>query len=147
MISKIKMLGNPIVAFIAITLVSALVISLFDEAAKFIIVAVVAFFVADITSTIFSRGHRGILAVSLGNQSQKKGYGYIAFYLMIFVSTVVGGYIAQLLSSSILSDMESLANKFYVSLAISIVVVSYVEIKYYKRPSYANHPAHVSYQK
>jgi len=147
MISKMKMLGNPIVAFIAITLVSTLVMSLFIEATKFIIVAVVAFFVSDIISSIFSRGHKGVFLPFFGNQTQKKGYAYIAFYMMIFVSTIVGGYIAQSLTSSILSDMHSLTNKFYMSLAISIVVVSYVELKYYKRHSNPNRSTGYQYMK
>jgi len=57
----LRLIGNPIVAFLVIALISTFIMHFFAEATRFIIVVVVAFFVSDIISSIFSR--RGIFQI------------------------------------------------------------------------------------
>ena len=137
----IEKLENPIVSFIFLTLISATLLHFISEAGKIIIVIIIAFFVAEIITRMFTGGHKGTFnSPVFGTMTRKKGHAYIIFYITIIIATIVGEYIArEILQDYISPSLYSFGNELIVAGVFSALIVLYVEFTYYgaeKKPAH-----------
>ena len=137
----IERLGNPFISFIFLTLISATLLHFISEAGKIIIVIIIAFFVAEIITRLFTGGHKGAFhSPVFGAMARKKGHAYIIFYITIIIATILGEYIArEILRDFISPSLYSFGNELIVAGVFSALIVLYVEFTYYgaeKKPAH-----------
>jgi len=137
----IERLGNPFVSFIFLTLISAILLHFISEAGQIIIVIIIAFFVAEIITRLFTGGHKGTFHSPIfGTMAKKKGHAYIIFYITIIIATILGEYLAkEILKDFIAPSLNSFGNELIVAGVFSALIVLYVEFTYYgaeKKPAH-----------
>lgn len=95
-----------------------------------LIITILAFLSSDILSKFFVRGSRNILQIRLfGTQTQPKGYGFIAFFISIFITAIIINIITDM---SITLLTESYSNFFH-CIAIGVVLAGLVYLDMHER--------------
>jgi len=130
-----KWLRNPIFASLLIGSISALVLFSFHGygVSNFLIITILACLFSDVLSHVFVRGERGILQIPLlGTQAQPKGYGLIALFSSILITTALINVITESIVTSISLLFSDPIVCLAIGLALSVLVFLDMNARFYE---------------
>lgn len=128
-----KLLKPPVAAGIIIALTSAIAIYLLPSNGLYIIVVVVAFLVSDGISELFVRGGSGILQIRLlGPRAQPKGYGLIALFISIILTSWLIDGLTDTLATNITIWFSDFSRDLLIGLGLAAGVYADMYLRFYR---------------
>jgi len=123
----INWLENEVFAFIFVFIIMMLLYHFFPSIWSYAFAILLAYVIADCIAKFMLVGGEGIVQFSLiSNKTLHKGHGYLAFILTILVSTMLGGYLTDLM-------IKQTNSQFIASLIISILLLVDYWVVYYRK--------------
>jgi hypothetical protein len=128
-----ELLRHPMVAGIIIALISALAIYFFPSNGLYIIVVVVAFLISEGISELFIRGGSGILQIRfLGARAQPKGYGLIALFLSVILTSWLIDVLTDTLAINITVWFSDIGKDLLIGLGLAVGVYVDMYMRFYR---------------
>ena len=94
--------------------------------------AIIAFLISDLISVFFIRGGNGILQIPLfGSKTQPKGYGFLAFFITIIVSSIIVDLLSETIAAILYIYSANFGYDIIIGLGFSALVYLDMNARFY----------------
>jgi len=130
----VKMLENPIAAFLVSFASLVFVGTIIPAYWIFLFSVALSYLISDLVINGFIIGGGGIAQIPLiSHQTRHKGHAYTSFFVGIIISTIVGSAISDLILELMKSYADWFTEVLFWSLMICVAVFADLEARFYKR--------------
>ncbi len=128
----IRLLQNPIIAFILVVLALLALGWLLPEYWIFGFTAIFTYLLSDILLSLIIKGGNGIAIIpAINNQTKHKGHAYLAFFVGMIFATVVSGLFNDFILMVVKNSNSWMFAVFLASIGLSIGVFADLQSKFY----------------